>query len=255
MLGGVAAIEDVAKKAGHDVTVPFTPGRTDASAEQTDAESFAPLEPRIDAFRNYVGETSTYSDEELMVDRSHLLTLSAPEMTVLIGGLRVLGANHGGSDHGVFTDAPGTLTNDFFANLLKTSFTMKWEAEADGVFVAKDRKTGEKKWTGTRVDLVFGSNSQLRALSEAYATDDAKGTFVDAFVAAWTKVMTSTGSTFRRSWKPKWPDLSRLREGPPTDWSGALFFISFVGRPGPHSGRTDRLLRHSGLEAGATIDF
>ncbi|WP_174286439.1 catalase/peroxidase HPI [Sphingomonas bacterium] len=188
VLGGCAAIEAAARAAGHDVTVPFTPGRTDASQEQTDAHSFAPLEPKIDAFRNYVGEESTYSDEEMLVDRSHLLTLTAPEMTVLIGGLRVLGANHGGSDHGVFTDAPGTLTNDFFANLLKTSFTMKWE-EADGVFVAKDRRTGEKTWTGTRVDLVFGSNSQLRALAEAYATDDAKGKFVDAFVAAWTKVM------------------------------------------------------------------
>ena len=188
VLGGCAAVEAAAKKAGHDVTVPFTPGRTDASQEQTDAHSFEPLEPRIDAFRNYVGEESTYSDEEMMVDRSHLLTLTAPEMTVLIGGMRVLGANHGGSDHGVFTDALGTLTNDFFANLLKTSFTMKWE-ETDGVFVAKDRKTGEAKWTGSRVDLVFGSNSQLRALSEAYATDDAKDKFVAAFVAAWTKVM------------------------------------------------------------------
>ena len=189
VLGGCAAIEDAAKKAGHDVTVPFTPGRTDATAAQTDADSFAPLEPRIDAFRNYVGETSSYSDEEMLVDRSHLLTLTAPEMTVLIGGLRVLGANHGGSDHGVFTHTPGALTNDFFANLLKTSFTMKWEAQADGSFVANDRKTGQKAWTGTRVDLVFGSNSQLRALSEAYATDDAKGSFVAAFVAAWTKVM------------------------------------------------------------------
>ena len=157
-------------------------------SSRPDAHSFEPLEPRIDAFRNYVGEESTYSDEEMMVDRSHLLTLTAPEMTVLIGGMRVLGANHGGSDHGVFTDAPGTLTNDFFANLLKTGFTMKWE-ETDGVFVAKDRKTGEAKWTGSRVDLVFGSNSQLRALSEAYATDDAKDKFVAAFVAAWTKVM------------------------------------------------------------------
>ncbi|VVT06045.1 catalase/hydroperoxidase HPI(I) [Sphingomonas sp. EC-HK361] len=189
VLGGSAAVEKAARDAGHDVTVPFTPGRTDASQDQTDAQSFDPLEPRIDAFRNYVGESSVYSDEELLVDRAHLLGLTAPEMTVLVGGLRVLGANHGGSRHGVFTDRPGQLTNDFFRNLLGTSFTMTWAKVDDGTFVARDRKTGEQTWTGTRVDLVFGSNSQLRALAEAYATEDAEGHFVNAFVRAWTKVM------------------------------------------------------------------
>jgi catalase-peroxidase len=189
VLGGAAAVEAAAKRAGHDVIVPFTPGRTDATAEQTDADSFDPLEPKIDGFRNYMGESSVYSAEELLVDRAHLLTLTAPEMTVLVGGLRVLGANHGGSALGVFTDRPETLTNDFFVNLLKTSISMKWEAAGDGSFVASDRKTGERKWTGSRVDLIFGSNSQLRALAEAYATDDAQPAFVDAFVAAWTKVM------------------------------------------------------------------
>ncbi|AGY58117.1 catalase/peroxidase HPI [Gloeobacter kilaueensis] len=190
VLGGGAAIEAAAKKAGYDVTVPFTPGRTDASQEQTDAASFAPLEPKIDGFRNYAGEKSAYSTEEVLVDRSHLLTLSAPEMTVLVGGLRVLGANYGGSELGVFTDRPETLTNDFFVNLLKTSMSMKWQASPNAdYFMASDRATGEKKWIGTRVDLIFGSNSQLRALSEAYATADAGRAFVDAFVAAWTKVM------------------------------------------------------------------
>ncbi|UFN51468.1 catalase/peroxidase HPI [Roseomonas sp. OT10] len=191
VLGGCAAVEAAAKAGGHDVTVPFTPGRTDASQEQTDAESFAPLEPRIDGFRNFVGETSIRAAEEILVDRSQLLTLSAPEMTVLVAGLRVLGANVGGSKHGVFTDRPGTLSNDFLRNLLNTSTALKWEAspEADGTYTARDRRTGEAKWSGTRVDLIFGSNSQLRALSEAYATDDAGPAFVEAFVKAWTKVM------------------------------------------------------------------
>ncbi|MES2452749.1 MAG: catalase/peroxidase HPI [Pseudomonadota bacterium] len=189
VLGGAAAVEAAAKKAGHDVTVPFTPGRTDATADQTDAGSFDPLEPKVDGFRNYAGENSAYSAEELLVDRAHLLCLTAPEMTVLVGGLRVLGANHGGSSLGVFTDRPETLTNDFFVNLLKTSMTMKWTASGDGTFAAHDRATGAQKWTGSRVDLIFGSNSQLRALSEAYATDDAGKAFVDAFVKAWTKVM------------------------------------------------------------------
>ena len=191
MLGGCAAVEAAAKKAGHDVKVPFTPGRTDASQEQTDAHSFAPLEPKIDGFRNYAGEETPVSAEEMLVNRANLLTLSAPEMTVLIAGLRVLGANVGGSKHGVFTDRPETLTNDFLVNLLKTSTSMKWEAssDADGVFVASDRATGEKTWSGTRVDLIFGSNSQLRALAEAYAADDAGPAFVDAFVAVWNKVM------------------------------------------------------------------
>ncbi len=191
VLGGGAAVEQAAKKAGHDVVVPFTPGRTDALQEQTDAQSFVPLEPKVDGFRNYVGADLPWSAEEQLVDRAHLLTLTAPEMTVLVGGLRVLGANTGGATHGVFTDRPETLTNDFFVNLLKTSITMKWEASAtkDDLFVARDRKTGEQKWAGTRVDLIFGSNSQLRALAEAYATDDAASAFVKAFVAAWTKVM------------------------------------------------------------------
>lgn len=189
VLGGSVAIEKAAKDAGHDVTVPFTPGRTDASQEQTDADSFQPLNPVIDGFRNYVGEDSRYSAEELLVERARLLRLSAPEMTVLVGGLRVLGGNHGDTAHGVFTDRPGQLTNDFFRNLLRTSFTMKWTANGDGTYVARDRRTGETTWTGTRVDLVFGSNSQLRALSEAYAADDAEPAFVDAFVKAWVKVM------------------------------------------------------------------
>jgi catalase-peroxidase len=189
VLGGAAAIEKAAKDGGHEVSVPFTPGRTDATDEQTDADSFAPLEPRIDAFRNYASGPVVRSPEETMVDRAQLLGLSAPEMTVLIGGLRVLGANHGGSDLGVFTDRVGVLTNDFFVNLLKGSTALKWEEGEAGVYVAKDRKTGTQKLRGTRVDLIFGSNSQLRALAEAYATNDASGAFLDAFVSAWTKVM------------------------------------------------------------------
>ncbi len=189
VLGGCAAVEQAAKKAGHNVTVPFAPGRADASQEQTDVHSFAVLEPKVDGFRNYATGVHERSPEELLVDRAQLLTLTAPEMTVLVGGLRVLGANVGGSELGVFTNRPETLTNDFFVNLLKTSTSMKWEASTDGTFVARDRATGEKKWAGTRVDLIFGSNSQLRALAEAYATDDAAGAFVAAFVAAWSKVM------------------------------------------------------------------
>jgi len=191
VLGGVAAIEAAARKGGYDAIVPFAPGRTDATAEQTDARSFDPLEPTVDAFRNYDGEPHPQSAEALMVDRAQLLTLSAPEMTVLIGGLRVLGANHKDSPHGVFTNRPGTLSNDFFVNLLETSFTATWRAsdEEEGVYVATDRGTGERKWTATRVDLIFGANSQLRALAEAYATADAGQAFVDAFVAAWDKVM------------------------------------------------------------------
>jgi catalase-peroxidase len=191
VLGGCAAVEQAAKQAGHDVQVPFTPGRTDASQEQTDVESFAVLEPTADGFRNYQSGEHSRSPEELLVDRAQLLTLTAPEMTALIGGLRVLGANFGGSELGVFTNRPGTLTNDFFVNLLAASTSMKWEATSDAgmVFVARDRATGEKQWAGTRVDLIFGSNSQLRALAEAYATADAGRAFVDAFVAAWSKVM------------------------------------------------------------------
>jgi catalase-peroxidase len=191
VLGGCAAVEQAAKQAGHSVLVPFTPGRTDASQEQTDVDAFAVLEPKVDGFRNYLTGEDRRPAEELLVDRAQLLTLTAPEMTVLIGGMRVLGANFGGSDLGVFTDRPGTLTNDFFVNLLKTSTSMIWAASSDaaGVFVARDRATGEKQWAGTRVDLIFGSNSQLRALAEAYATDDAAGAFVAAFAAAWGKVM------------------------------------------------------------------
>lgn len=187
VLGGCAAVEKAAKDAGHDVKVPFTPGRMDASQEQTDAHSFAPLEPTVDGFRNYVRGKQPMSVEELLVDRAQLLTLTAPEMTVLVGGLRVLGANAGKSTHGVFTQKPGTLTNDFFVNLL--SMSTQWHASADGVYEARDRKTNAVKWTGTRADLIFGSHSQLRALAEVYASADSKEKFVKDFVAAWTKVM------------------------------------------------------------------
>ena len=190
VLGGTAAVEKAARDAGHDVDVPFTPGRTDASAEQTDAASFDPLEAKADGFRNYLQVKFNVPTEELLVDRAQLLGLSAPEMTVLVGGLRVLGANHGGSKHGVFTDRPGKLTNDFFVNLLDMGTAWKEvDSEGDEVFVGTCRKTNERKWTGTRTDLVFGSNSQLRALSEVYAASDASRKFVDDFVAAWTKVM------------------------------------------------------------------
>ena len=191
VLGGCAAVEQAAKNGGHAVQVPFTPGRTDASQEQTDVHSFAVLEPKVDGFRNYTSGQQARSAEELLVDRAQLLTLTAPEMTVLIAGLRALNANVGGSDLGVFTSRPGTLTNDVLVNLLATSTTMKWEGSsgAEGVFVASDRATGAKKWSGTRVDLIFGSHPQLRALAEAYATDDAAGAFVAAFVAAWSRVM------------------------------------------------------------------
>ena len=169
--------------------VPFTPGRMDASQEQTDVESFAPLEPRADAFRNYTGKKQQFmAPEEAMVDRAQLLTLTGPEMTALIGGLRVLGANAGQSKHGVFTKKPGTLSNDFFLNLL--DMRTQWQpAGSDGVYEGRDRKTNEVKWTGTRVDLIFGSHSQLRAFAEVYACADAKEKFVKDFVAAWTKVM------------------------------------------------------------------
>ena len=190
VLGGSAAIEKAAKDAGHDVQVPFIPGRTDASAEQTDAENFQPLEPRADGFRNYLQVAFNVPTEELLIDRAQLLALSAPEMTVLVGGLRVLGANHGGRKEGVFTDRPGQLTNDFFVNLLDMGTAWKMvDGEADEVFVGTCRKTNAEKWRATRTDLVFGSNSQLRALSEVYAAADAGRKFVDDFVAAWTKVM------------------------------------------------------------------
>jgi catalase-peroxidase len=190
VLGGSAGIEKAAKDAGHDIEVPFTPGRTDATAEQTDAESFMPLEPRADGFRNYLQVSFNVPTEELLVDRAQLLGLSAPEMTVLVGGLRVLGANHRGRKEGVFTNRPGQLTNDFFVNLLDMGTAWKQvDGHADEIFVGTCRRTGEEKWTATRTDLVFGSNSQLRALSEVYASADAGRKFVDDFVAAWTKVM------------------------------------------------------------------
>ncbi len=188
VLGGGAAIEQAAKKAGHNVTVPFTPGRTDASQEQTDVESFTYLEPVADGFRNYLKARFTVSAEELLIDKAQLLTLTAPEMTVLVGGLRVLGANHGGSQHGVFTKRPETLTNDFFVNLM--DMETEWKATSDeNVFEGYDRKSGKLNWTGSRVDLVFGSNSQLRALAEVYGAADAQAKFVTDFAAAWNKVM------------------------------------------------------------------
>ncbi len=189
VLGGCAAVEQAAKNAGQEVSVPFTPGRTDASQDQTDVESFAVLEPVADGFRNYLKTQFTVSAEELLVDRAQLLTLTAPEMTVLIGGLRVLNTNFDQSQHGVFTKQSDTLSNDFFVNLLDLGTTWKAASEQDEVFEGRDRKTGAVKWTGTRVDLIFGSNSELRALAEVYACADAKGQFVTDFVAAWTKVM------------------------------------------------------------------
>ena len=190
VLGGTIGVEQAAKAAGHTVSVPFTPGRTDASAEQTDAEGFDVLEPRADGFRNYLQVKFNVPTEELLVDRSQLLGLSAPEMTALVGGLRVLGANHGGSEHGVFTKRPGQLTNDFFVNLLDMNTAWKQVSdESDEEFVGTDRSTHEQKWTASRTDLVFGSSSQLRALAEVYACDDAPAKFVADFVAGWTKVM------------------------------------------------------------------
>ncbi|TFU03176.1 catalase/peroxidase HPI [Polymorphobacter arshaanensis] len=187
VLGGCAAVEDAAGKAGHAVSVPFTPGRTDASQAQTDAHSFAPLEPAADGFRNYFAAGHGQSAEALLVDRAQLLTLSAPEMTVLVGGLRALGANSGGSSHGVLTQRAGTLSNDFFVNLL--DMRTVWSAGEAGIYEGRDRATGALKWTGTRADLIFGSNSVLRALAEVYASADGEKAFVSAFVAAWTKLM------------------------------------------------------------------
>ena len=189
VLGGVAAVEKAAKEAGHDVKVPFTPGRMDASQEQTDVHSFEPLEPTADGFRNFVGTKMPQSPEERLVDHAQRLTLTAPEMTVLVGGLRMLGANTGKSKHGVFTDKTETLGNDFFVNLLDMATEWKPVAGEDGVYEGRDRTSGAVKWTGTRVDLIFGSHSQLRALAEVYAQSDAKEKFVKDFVAAWTKVM------------------------------------------------------------------
>jgi catalase-peroxidase len=189
VLGGCAAVEEAARRAGHDVTVPFRPGRTDTTQDQTDVESFSVLEPFADGFRNYQAGPSAMSPEEMLVDRAQLLTLTAPEMTALVGGLRVLGANVDGVQHGVFTDRPQTLTNDFFVHLVDMRTEWTPTTEAHDVFAGRDRATGENRWTATRVDLVFGSNSQLRALAEAYAQDDMEEPFVHAFVKAWTKVM------------------------------------------------------------------
>ena len=189
VLGGSAAIEEAAKKAGHSVEVPFTPGRVDATQQQTDVESFAVLEPTADGFRNYLKTKYSLSAEELLVDKAQLLTLTAPEMTALVGGLRVLNANHGGSQHGVFTKRPETLSNDFFTTLLDMGLVWKATSPAEDSFELRDRKTGAVKWTATRVDLVFGSNSQLRALVEVYGQSDGEKTFVQDFVKAWTKVM------------------------------------------------------------------
>jgi catalase-peroxidase len=189
VLAGCAGVEQAAKNAGHAVTVPFAPGRMDASPEQTDVESFAVLEPVADGFRNYVGGNYPVPAEEFLIDRAQLLTLTAPEMTVLIGGMRVLNTNVGGTKHGVFTKQPGALTNEFFVNLLDMGTEWKAAADAKDVFEGRDRKTGALKWTGTRVDLVFGSNSELRALAEVYGSSDAQAKFVQDFVAAWAKVM------------------------------------------------------------------
>jgi catalase-peroxidase len=189
VLGGCAAVEAAAKRAGHDVKVPFSPGRTDASREQTDVDSFNVLEPTADGFRNYLRKAQQGPAEEVLVDRAQLMTLTAPEMTVLVGGLRVLNANFGGTQHGIFTKRPETLTNDFFVNLLDMRTTWTASSTSEGVFEGRDRVTGEVKWTGTCVDLVFGSNSQLRALAEVYGCADAKERFVHDFVTAWNKVM------------------------------------------------------------------
>jgi catalase-peroxidase len=189
VLGGSAAIEAAAKKAGHDVEVPFTPGRTDASQEQTDVLSYAVLEPTADGFRNYLRDGHTKRPEDMLVDRAHLLSLTAPEMTVLVGGLRVLGATYGQTKHGVFTHAPETLTNDFFLNLLDMNIVWQASSTSEDVFEGRDRTTGELKWTGTGVDLIFGSNSQLRALAEVFGCHDSQEAFVHDFIAAWTKVM------------------------------------------------------------------
>jgi len=189
VLGGCAGVEQAAKNAGYDVTVPFAPGRTDASPEQTDAAAFAVLEPAADGFRNYLKAKYAVPAEELLLDRAQLLTLTAPEMTVLVGGMRVLNANYGQSQHGVFTKRPEALTNDFFVNLLDVGTAWRATSDDADVFEGRDRATGELKWTGTRVDLIFGSNSQLRALAEVYGCEDSQEKFLSDFVAAWDKVM------------------------------------------------------------------
>mgnify|MGYP002631800386 CR=1 FL=1 len=189
VLGGCAAVESAAANAGYTVEIAFTPGRTDATQEQTDVSSFAVLEPGSDGFRNFLGGGSSRPAEQQLVDRAHLLTLSAPEMTVLVGGMRALGANAGGSNRGVFTDRPGTLSTDFFVNLLDMSTVWNRSDGSDEVFEGRDSATGELRWTATSFDLVFGANSQLRAIAEAYACDDAGEKFAQDFAAAWGKVM------------------------------------------------------------------
>jgi catalase-peroxidase len=189
VLGGCAGVEKAAKNAGYNITVPFTPGRTDASQDQTDVDAFAPLEPLADGFRNYMKYKYMTSAEEMLVDRAQLLTLTAPEMTVLIGGMRVLNTNFGQSQHGVFTKRPETLTNDFFVNLLDLGTGWKATSESGEVFEGRDRKTGELKWSGSRVDLIFGSNSELRSFAEVYGCEDSKEKFVKDFVKVWDKVM------------------------------------------------------------------
>ena len=212
VLGGCAAVEAAAKKAGQDVQVPFTPGRTDASQEQTDVESFAVLEPTADGFRNYQRKGDIRSAPELLVDRAHLLTLTAPQMTVLIGGMRVLNANFGQSALGVFTKRAGSLTNDFFVNLLDMSTEWRKSAVCEHFYEGRDRRTGEVKWTGSAVDLVFGSNAQLRAIAEFYASDDSQQTFVRDFVATWNKVMNLDRFDLVRTsmkWGLTWPSIRR----------------------------------------------
>ncbi|MEL7222232.1 MAG: peroxidase family protein, partial [Bacteroidota bacterium] len=189
VLGGCAAIEKAASDAGYSVSVPFTPGRGDATQEHTDVESFAALESFADGFRNYLGPNHFASAEEMLVDKAQLMTLTAPEMTALVGGMRALGANYDGSKHGVFTERAGSLTNDFFVNLLDLSTTWKAASEADDVFEGRHRASGDWQWTGTRVDLIFGSNTELRAIAEVYGSSDGEARFVNDFVAAWDKVM------------------------------------------------------------------
>ena len=189
MLAGGVGVEQAAKAAGHDVTVPFTPGRTDATQEMTDVESFAVLEPYADGFRNYVRPGHPWTAERLLIDKASLLRVSAPEMTVLVGGMRAMGANAGGSQEGLLTDRPGMLTNDFFVNLLDVATEWQPTSKAEESFEGRDRSSGETRWTASRVDLVFGSNSELRALAEVYACADADQKFVGDFVAAWAKVM------------------------------------------------------------------
>jgi catalase-peroxidase len=189
VLGGNAAVEKAAKDAGYDITLPFHPGRGDATQEQTDVESFSYLEPRADGFRNFLGNEQKAAGEDLLIDKANLLTLSVPEMTVLIGGLRVMNTNYDHSDYGVFTKTPGTLTNDYFINVLDLSTTWKSKSSADLLFEGRDRKTGDLKWIGTHVDLIFGSNTELRAIAEVYASNDGKEKMVNDFAAVWYKVM------------------------------------------------------------------